>query len=150
MVSMLHTPLRLHKQEHHKANMSATAILYRPDQAGRWRNFRDEERGMTYEAVGAVRVPISNGLFSPPPSRPCPQITTVEIRGQPFQVPDPRNRQFYRDLTYLEDEELISKYGLVPCPAKDYRNGSRASMKGHSQRTSTQSSRSGGSSLRSR
>jgi hypothetical protein len=66
------------------------------------------------------------------------QVTTVEIRGQPFRVADPNNKQFYRDLTCLEDDELIAKYGLVPCSAKDYHNG---------RRVSTDSGKSSGSSM---
>ncbi|KJY01668.1 hypothetical protein TI39_contig283g00008 [Zymoseptoria brevis] len=46
------------------------------------------------------------------------QVTTVQIRGQAYRVPvDPygmASKSFYRDLTCLEDEELIHKHGLTP------------------------------------
>jgi hypothetical protein len=43
------------------------------------------------------------------------KVTTVEIRGQAYRVPAERIvKSFYRDITYMEDEELIYKYGLTP------------------------------------
>lgn len=48
------------------------------------------------------------------PRRPAAKVTTVDISGQAYKVPKQLHKQFYLDLTFLEDEELISKYTLVP------------------------------------
>ncbi|CAK4032792.1 Hypothetical predicted protein [Lecanosticta acicola] len=37
----------------------------------------------------------------------------VELAGRAYRVPEPIDKEFYRDLTMLEDEELIRKYGLI-------------------------------------
>lgn len=37
----------------------------------------------------------------------------VELGGCRYKVPEPIEKEFYRDLTMLEDEELIRKYGLI-------------------------------------
>lgn len=70
-------------------------------------------------------------------------VTTVELQGQTYQVSDPRNKQFYRDLTYLSDEEMIMKYRLV------LYNKKKEEYKRASKRFSMSSKSSNGSSLRS-
>ncbi|KAF2165567.1 hypothetical protein M409DRAFT_23863 [Zasmidium cellare ATCC 36951] len=43
-----------------------------------------------------------------------PQILNgVDLGGETYKVPEPVPKQFYRDLTFMEDEELVQKYGLV-------------------------------------
>jgi len=37
----------------------------------------------------------------------------VQLESGSFRLPESIDRQFYRDLTFMEDEELIQKYSLV-------------------------------------
>lgn len=46
----------------------------------------------------------------------------VELGGHVYWVPEDVEKQFYRDLTFLEDEELVKKYGLVKVDA-DHADG---------------------------
>lgn len=48
------------------------------------------------------------------------EIRTVEIRGRPYRIPARITKEFYRDLTYYEDDEIIRKYRLEPCGVEDY------------------------------
>ncbi|CZT16258.1 uncharacterized protein RCC_02100 [Ramularia collo-cygni] len=41
------------------------------------------------------------------------KVTTVDIGGQAYRLPTHLSKRFYLDLTYMTDEELISKYTLV-------------------------------------
>ena len=116
-------------------------LLYRPSTSGHWHATADDE---TYETVSdllGVRMPMK-AEHHQQQQLPKP-ITTVELQGQTYQVPDPRNKQFYRDLTYLSDDEMIMKYRLVPYikEKKEYKRASK--------RFSMSSKSSGGSSLRS-
>lgn len=52
----------------------------------------------------------AKSLFS---QAPPVKVTTVDIGGQAYRVPKLLSKQFYLDLTFMEDEELISKYLLV-------------------------------------
>ncbi|EME41955.1 hypothetical protein DOTSEDRAFT_74102 [Dothistroma septosporum NZE10] len=38
----------------------------------------------------------------------------VELESGKYKIPEIMNKQFFKDLTCLEDEELIGKYGLTP------------------------------------
>lgn len=42
-----------------------------------------------------------------------PVMNGVELGGHVYWVSEDVDKGFYRDLTFLEDEELIKKYGLV-------------------------------------
>ncbi|KXS94062.1 hypothetical protein AC578_3380 [Pseudocercospora eumusae] len=53
------------------------------------------------------------------------EIRTVEIRGRPYRIPARITKEFYRDLTYYEDDEIIRKYRLEPCRAEDYSGGQK-------------------------
>lgn len=52
------------------------------------------------------------------------KITTVDIGGQAYRTPKLLSKQFYLDLTFLEDDELISKYALVKYITKHQLNSS--------------------------
>ena len=45
----------------------------------------------------------------------------VELESGKYKVPEMIDKQFFKDLTYLEDNELVSKYGLVPIGKEDAR-----------------------------
>ncbi|KAI5360446.1 hypothetical protein Slin15195_G083700 [Septoria linicola] len=115
-------------------------LLYQPSSSGHWQHTgADDERDSTYEAVSdllGVRLPVKPDQI--PAEKP---VMSVQLQGQQFRVPDPCSKQFYRELTYLSDEEMIEKYGLVLCTPEDYRRKTR--------RFSTESKSSAGSSVRS-
>lgn len=47
-----------------------------------------------------------------------PQVlTAVELGEGMYEVPQDVEKVFYRDLTFMEDEELVKKYGLVKVEA---------------------------------
>ncbi|KAK4496059.1 hypothetical protein PRZ48_013328 [Zasmidium cellare] len=52
--------------------------------------------------------------LKPTPDPQALQVqNAVELGEQTYQVPEPIDKQFYRDLTFMEDQELVQKYGLV-------------------------------------
>lgn len=61
-----------------------------------------------------LELPLESSAAKPPFSEQASsKITTVDIGGQTYRVPSQLSKQFYLDLTYMEDEELISTYMLV-------------------------------------
>lgn len=40
-------------------------------------------------------------------------MSGVEFGGGTYEVSQPIEKEFYRDLTFMEDEELVRKYALV-------------------------------------
>lgn len=58
--------------------------------------------------------PFESSAAKPPFSDTTPtKVTTVEISGQTYRAPSCLSKQFYLDLTYMTDDELISTYTLV-------------------------------------
>ncbi|EME88437.1 uncharacterized protein MYCFIDRAFT_192607 [Pseudocercospora fijiensis CIRAD86] len=77
------------------------------------------------ELLGVRSARASNAARQPEDQQQ--QIRTVEIRGRPYRIPARISKEFYHDLTYYEDEEIIRKYRLEPCRVEDLFGGQRGS-----------------------
>ncbi|KAL9529785.1 hypothetical protein SMMN14_06634 [Sphaerulina musiva] len=100
------------------------ALLYSPSTSGHWHAAPDDESEHAYETVNDfLGVEVSDRQHHEQQPRPYSSqtVTTVALQGKTYRVPDPSNKQFYRELTFLSDEEMIMKYRLVPYTKGDER-----------------------------
>lgn len=100
------------------------ALLYSPSTSGHWHAAPDDESEHAYETVNdLLGVKVSDRQHQEQQPRPYSSqtVTTVALQGKTYRVPDPSNKQFYRELTFLSDEEMIMKYRLVPYTKGDER-----------------------------
>lgn len=130
-----------------RSNITPTmSLLYQPGSTGHWQATPDELES-THEVISdllGVRMPVRpesmrrESIRRLSVSRP---IATVELLGRPYRIPDPCPKQFYRELTYLSDEEIIEKYKLVPCEPDLCRAARRLSVASKASAASSNASR---------
>ncbi|KAF2208150.1 hypothetical protein CERZMDRAFT_101604 [Cercospora zeae-maydis SCOH1-5] len=122
------------------------SLLYQPGSTGHWQATQYDLE-CTHEAISdllGVRMPIRpesmrrESIRRLSVSRP---IATVELLGRPYRIPEPCPKQFYRELTYLSDEEIVEKYSLVPCEADLCRAAKRLSVASRGSVSSSNASR---------
>ncbi|KAF7192350.1 hypothetical protein HII31_06382, partial [Pseudocercospora fuligena] len=108
-----------HILSNHRTSLSPiqmATLSYTPTTSGRWHSTREERRDTMEAANDLLGVRSSRTSTTTQPS----EIRTVEIRGRPYRIPARITKEFYRDLTYYEDDEIIRKYRLEPCKVEDY------------------------------